>query len=220
MWAFCAALSSVLAVLAMRVGRTRPRHRVVAAFITINLIADLLRQAIKVNVLNPASEARPGLPFVGWPRVAFHVNELLLLAWPAGLAVVGALVLLTPKVGRRSARGVLACYLASGGALVAAYPLARGPVLARAFLGLELATLAVVGAAGVAWWRRPETEPPTLTELSVVAFAVIEGGVVSGWRGVLVGWNFQQGLYFVLYAALAALHVGELWAGKRVSTSA
>lgn len=94
---------------------------------------------------------------------------------------------------------------------------ARRLLLSRCYLAAELLALAVVAAAGVAWWSR--REPPTITEGSVLVLACVELGAVVAYQNPVLGWSVAQVFGVVAYATLTALHLGEKWVPSRPRSS-
>lgn len=207
MWIFSIVLSGVLAALAWQVARVRPRHGAVASLVTLGLVADVVRRALALFVFDPARATFGRAAFAGSTRALFHLDEALFMAWPFGLAALGAVVFLERP--RRVLMAVAVTYGASVTALAVGYPALRGAALARAYTAAELAALAVVAASGAAWWRRRER--PDLTVGSVMVIAGIDFGSVFAWR---TGWDFAVVLYAVSCGALIFLHLGELWDGR------
>jgi len=65
-------------------------YRAVALFSVWTLVAGLVRAAVMVWGWAPARAALgPVPPLSGWPRLAHHLDQVLLLTWPAGLAAAG-----------------------------------------------------------------------------------------------------------------------------------
>lgn len=213
-WTITIAASIVAAVLAWLVAKRRPEHRPVALLISLSLFADVVRRALELYVIVPARTASLGAPLTGWPRAAGHLDAALFVAWPASLAAVALLVF-----SRRRPWPVLAAWVLLVVVLVAGYPAIRGDVLRRAYLGAQLAALAVAVGAGVTWaWRR---EAFGLTRGAVALIVGVELLLLFGaWRGnVFTTWDIVQGSYTTLYAGIAVLQGVSLWASSKGSTS-
>jgi hypothetical protein len=192
--------------------RNRALHRAVALLLAGGVVADLARHALAVGVLAPA-RALGNTPFTGAARVAFHLEQTLFLAWPAGLAAIGLVVL----AGRRPWPAVAGHALATVG-LALTYPAFRGPALASVYLSLELVALGAFAAAALAWWGRRER--PSLTEGSVLLLGFVELGAVVAYRQPFgAGWEWAQVIYLVAFSTLIGLHLGELWTSSRPHTS-
>lgn len=197
------ALSGVLVALAWRVGRARPEHRPIAWFITAGLIADLIHWALLVLVLAPARSALGAAPYEGWSRVAFHVQQGAVLAYPVGLAALALVVLL-----RRAPWSAFAVYGASLAGLVASYPGLRGRELALAYQRIDLVvTIVVIGAVVMWWWRR---EVPRITVVSTLVLGLMQAGKLLALRDPFRHWDFAGVLYLVAYGALLVLHLEEV----------
>lgn len=205
MWTVAAALYLVAVALAWGVARRRPEHRPVAALLSVGLVADLVRQAIGVLVLQPTRAASGGAPFSGQARAAFHVDEALFLAWPAAVAACAVAVYL-----RRRPWPVALVYVVATIAVCAAYPMLRGPALARAYFGAELAGVAVALGSFIMWaWRR---ESPNLTRGALFLIVAIELVTLLPFnKGPFQYWPIAQASYMTLYVVLIVLHGGILW---------
>ena len=213
MWFTQMVLTGALAALAWGVVRARPAHHAIALFLSATVIADATRRALALFILAPARAELDAAPYAGLVRVAFHADQALFLAWPAGLAAL-ALSLLA----RRSVRPIVIAYAAVAASLAFAYPAVRGPLLARCYAAAELLALAVVASAGLAWWRRRER--PTITEGSVLVIACVELGAVIAYRAPFgLGWSVAQVFAIIAYGALIIVHLGESWTSSRPRTS-
>jgi hypothetical protein len=132
--------------LAWPMARRRPEHRPVAWLLTFGLVSDLIRRGLQGLVLGPAYVALAGAPATGWVRVAAHVEQALFLAWPAGLA---ALTLWTYL--RWRPWPVVLGYATTIAVLIIGYPGLRGALVRKAYLGFELACVALAVGAFVHW---------------------------------------------------------------------
>jgi hypothetical protein len=141
-------------ILAFRIARREPRHRPVAVALATLAGAGLVRYLLFALVLPPAG------PFAGWLRAAFHVDEALYLmsaAVPALLALATLRRFRPGPASRWLPRVLVAVYVAAWLALVLTYPLTRGDVLRRVYLGAEIAGLLVACATVGAWVIRRRT---------------------------------------------------------------
>lgn len=128
-----------------------PSLRPLSWFLGATLLADVVRGAIQFFVLHEAAR-----PFTGWHRVAFHLDQLGVVGWNAGLVAVTMLAFLERKSPpiRWPLVHVATTSLAAWLVLVATYPMMRGPKLEDAYMRLELLTVLVcLGVAAVAWSR-------------------------------------------------------------------
>jgi len=208
MWTAAIGLSILLAALAWRYAHIHPRHRPTAAFITAILAVNIARRVLALANA-PAYAAAHGAPLTGWARANFHLDELLQLAWPSGLAGVAALVLLEEPHRRRAAAAAGGAWGLAALGLALAYPGVRGAVLGRCYLAAELVAVAAVVACGVSWWQRRLR--PSLIEGSVLVLCAVELGAVVQWAPFgPMGRVWQLTTYFIGYGALAVLHGGEL----------
>jgi hypothetical protein len=213
MWSAAVLVKAAAAALAWRSGRDRPGHRPVGLLLSVGVVADLVRRAISVLALEPFRAANGAAPFAGSARLAFHLEQVLFLAWPAGLVAVALVTL-----AHRRPWGAFAAQLAANLGLAAAYPAIRGAMLAKAYLGLELVALAAVVGAGLVWWSRRER--PSLTEGSTLLLGFVEFGAIIAYRQPFgAGWAWAQVIYFIAFGTLVVLHLGELWTSSRPRTS-
>ena len=81
-----------------------------------------------------------------------HLDQVLVLTWPAGLAALSALVFL-PHLRRRALRRVAAIYVATVAALVLTYP-ANRPALGFPYAAASLAGAVAVSIGAIVWGRR------------------------------------------------------------------
>lgn len=114
--------------------------------------------------------------------------------------------------------------VAAGGAwglaavgLALTYPLTRGAVLGRCYLGAELVALATMLACGVTWGRR--RAHPSLVEGSILVLIAIELTALAQWSPFGRGWAWQLTGYFLGYVVLVVLHGVELWSFKSQKSS-
>mgnify|MGYP003439175267 FL=1 len=128
-----------------------PSLRPLSWFLGATLAADVARMAIQFFVLHEAAR-----PFAGWYRVAFHLDQLGVVGWNAGLVAVTMLAFLERKSPpiRWPLVHVATTSLTAWLVLVATYPMMRGPKLEDAYMQIELLTVLVcLGVAAVAWSR-------------------------------------------------------------------
>lgn len=213
LWTVGALLSALTTALAWCVARGRPDHRPVAALLTVGLVSDLLRQALRMVVFLPARERFAGAPYTGWTRVAADVDNALVLAYPAAIVAVASWVFL-----RRRPWPVAVGWAVAVAVLAIAYPVTRGAVLSRCYLGAELIAITVtLGAAAMWLWRR---EPPTLTHAVTLLIGASEAATLVTFRkGLFTSWTLAQAGYITLYVILIGLHGGAVCGSSSSSRS-
>jgi hypothetical protein len=213
LWTVLVALSATAAALAWVVARRRPDHRPIAAVLTVGLVSDLARQALRVVVFLPAREHLNGTPFTGWTRVAADVDNALFLAYPAAIIALVVVVLL-----RRPAWPVAFPWALAVAALAVAYPATRGATLSRCYLGAELGALSVTVGAAITWfWRR---EPPSLTIGITLLLGASEAATLLPFhRGIFGAWKLARVSYVTLYVILIVLYGGVVCGSSSRSRS-
>ncbi len=176
-----------------------PGYRPLAAFLLLAQSASLARTAL-------VGEGGQSL---------FLVSLALYLLDPLGLAAAALIVFGRAKWALVVLGGwvALVAGLAIGGAGT------EEPSLRRVLLRVQIAALAVVGAA---WIGRAASGASggALARTSIVLIAAIELVVllVGPWpRGLWTRWDLAQVAYCVLYATLTVLHVGYLWIAPKAT---
>lgn len=164
-------------------------------------------------VLAPARAALGAAPpYAGAVRIAFHVQQAAVVAYPVGLAALALVVLL-----RRPAWPAFAVYGGLVAYLAASYPGLRGPALLLAYQRLDLAVVLFVAGAVVTWWWRRER--PGLEVVSVLLLGGMQAGKLLARVDPVIHWeDFVAVLYLVAYGVIAVLHVGVLWDSRRPSS--
>lgn len=201
--------STLATALAWAVVRSRPAHWPLAALLTFGLASDIMRRALKAYVLVPGYAILGQSPATGWLRVAGIADQAVFLAWPAALAAVTLWIYLRRGPGL-VALGYLAGVL---GIAVFGYPAIRGELLRKAYLGIELACLAITTGAFLHWiaFRK---DPPTTTHWMILLMVGTEvTGIIAGpWRlGLFTTWSLAQTGYCIQYALLIAIQGALLW---------
>jgi hypothetical protein len=213
LWLATAALYAAVVALAWAVAKRLPDHRSVAWLLTLGLAADVAREVIQVNVLQPTRVAMGAGPFHGFARGAFNVDEALFLAWPVGIAACATWVFL-----RHRTWAFLAAYILAVALVVQAYPTLRGAELARVYLGAELAAIVVGLGSFITWaWKR---ETPNLTHVVMLFVVAVEAVTLLPFgKGPFVYWSLAQASYMTLYVALMVVYGGVLWSRGSSSQS-
>jgi len=208
------------AVAALGMARRHREQRPVALFLALTLAADVGAWGIRLGYLDPARATLRAAgvdplvtPWTGSARVAFHAFQGLWLIWAASIA---GLALVT--LGRRRAWPAAVGWAAALGALVVTYPVTRGALLQRCYLGGELIALAVGARYGLEWFARlasrrapAPSRPAIIAGASALVIVAIElcGVAVGAWRGdIFTDWRLSQITYAVEYAVLFALQIG------------
>lgn len=127
-----------------------PSLRPALWFLLVTLIADVFRMVIQAWVLKEAPR-----PFTGINRVLFHLDELGVVGWNAGLVVVSMLAF--GDQAERAKRGIVpilfaAC--AAWGLLIGGYPSIRGERLEQHYFALEVITVAACIGLESQLWKR------------------------------------------------------------------
>jgi hypothetical protein len=206
-------LASVVVALAWLVARKRPEHRYAAGALTVGLAADVVRKAILVWVLLPAEVIAGEAPLSGSARLACDIDNALFLAYPAALAALSLWTFL-----RRRPWSVALAYALLVAGLAVAYPATRGDVLARVYVGADLAAVVVTIGAFVMWfWRR---DPPTLTHGVAALLGLAELATLIPYRfSIFESWTIARAAYMTLYAILIILYGGIVWGSGSSSQS-
>ena len=213
LWLVVVVLSAITTALAWRLARERPDHRPVAALLTLGFAADLARQTLRIAVFLPARDRFAGAPYAGWTRVAADVDNALVLAYPAAIVAVALWVFL-----RRRPWPVAVFWAVAVAALAVAYPVTRGAVLSRCYLGAELVAIAVTLGAAAMWLGRHE--PPTLTHAVTLLIGASEAATLVTFRkGLFTSWTLAQAGYVTLYVILIFLQGGAVCGSSSSSRS-
>jgi hypothetical protein len=207
------------AVLGWGLAARSPAHRPIAWLLSVGFGSDVARRLLRVAVLAPARVALGTAPYGGAARVAFHAESALFLAWPAAIAATALVVLLRPAEGDatearqpRDVLGVALVWALVMGALAASYPLVRGSLLARCYLGAELAALVVGVGALATWIGRRRTPEVRHVALALVLAAELVSVLVGPWRvGLFASWTLAQAVYVALFGVLILLQGGAWW---------
>lgn len=223
-----AAFFGLAAALAWHLSRRDPQHRPIALALAFCAAADVTREVLGAFVLRPARVLLgDAVPYAGAARVAFHLEQALLLGGYAALAGCGLAVFAGTKKERPAGeasrgggaerignagtmvtpqRAVKAAWLAAVAGCALAYPDLSGWPSARWSLWYAYACAAGLAAVTVlfaatgyrgAWQAR-----------HVVGVALVGGllgeianyalGPAQGWNPARVGWSLVLGVV-VLY---------------------
>ena len=199
-WAafFVRLIAFVAAILLARRHRT---YAPIAWFLGVMSIADIARTVLSLFILGSGPPG--GVPYSGWARVAFHIEQAFFVAWPIGIAALSVHVIAKLKVWP-----LVAAYLVVLAVLFGGYPTIRRELLQSVYLAITLGSLLVsLGAAAFWWWGKKPTTPP---ERAVLLFIVGECVAIVGpyAAGLIdVNWPIAHGAYFGLYLILAVLEV-------------
>lgn len=207
-WFWAVVFTRLLAFVgAILLARRHKEYAPVAWLLGLGVVSDIVRPALSILVLGFGPPG--GVPYQGFERLCFHLEQAMFVAWPAGITALA----LHTLAGRR-AWPIAVAYLTVVAGLVLGYPTVRRVLLQRVYLAVWLAALLVCLGGAFAWWRakRP-TSPP---ERAALMFFAIELGAVLGSNGAgLIDktWPIAQGLYVGLYIVLSILQV--LWLRRR-----
>ncbi|WP_437745058.1 hypothetical protein WMF39_08530 [Sorangium sp. So ce1504] len=203
------------AALAWAMARRRPDHRPIAWLLTLYLLANLGRRALRELIIAPARDAiraqgldPAAISFTGWERVAVDIDGALFISWPAGVAALAIWVFT-----KRRPWGVLIAYAAAMAFMVATYP--RGADLQRLYLAVELAALCASLGCLLVWFR--SREPLTLKALATGIIVSVELAMVTGgpYRGnIFLTWQRAQQILIVMFMALIAVHAASIWRSR------
>jgi hypothetical protein len=207
-------LSFAVTGLAWVIASRRLEHRPVAWFLTVSLIADIIRWPLSAHVLRTGHQRFDPAPFSGWYRVACHLDDALFLVWPAGITALAMVVFL----GRRP-WVVLAAWALTVAAIAIMYPVTRGYVLSLCYLAAEIAALTATIGFYAVWWRR--REPPTLQNVcTLLIFCAEIATLIGPYSGnIFTTWDLAQASFATLYVTLFVIQGGALWASFSPSRS-
>jgi hypothetical protein len=193
---------------AVVLARRHAAYRLTATFLVWVGVAHVVRPLLQVFILAPARAAH-GLPYVGAARPWYHLDQALFVSWPIGIAALAV-----HAFWRRRPWPVAVAYVAVVAGLALGYPTVRRELLASVYLGVTLAALAVSIGAGASWWpRRARSSPPEIVAFLLILFEI--AALIGPYGAGIIDktWPIAQGIYLVLFAAIAALEVA--WARRR-----
>ena len=201
------ALSAIVTIVAWLVSHQRAGYRPVALYLTVSLVADLVRWPLSAVVIIPAQARFGEAPLTGWAKVASDVDNALFLAPHAALTA-----LIIGVFTRRRPWPVVLVWAVAVAALSIAYPRTRGAVLEQCYFAAELATLATMASCYVLFWwskRRPNIVTFCTLALGAGSIAVLLGPYRLG--GIFGRWPVAQAMYATVYVMLFILQGGILW---------
>ena len=186
-----------------------PSLRPLSWFLGSTLVADVVRMLLHAVVLDDVAR-----PFTGWHRVAFHVDQIGVVGWNAGLVAVTMLAFFdrrSPPI-RWPLVHVAGVALSAWCVLVATYPAMRGARLERAYTQIELLTVLTCLAVAAVAWSRDQWFGIAARSASVLVVAEI---------ATLLGTFISQPLRFwstanVVSAAAYAVLVWELRRARKM----
>lgn len=198
------ALAVLATILAILLARRRAEHGPIAIFLATMTALDVGRLLLR-GIFDLGT---PG-PYEGARRVAFHVDELGFLAWPAGLVAL-ALALFA---GVRRPWHPAAVWGVVVGALVALYPseLVRANGLQHVYLAAHLCALAVVVVTFARW--APRRPMPGSEHAAMLIICILDVARLLAFRGsIFDNWaSFALPTNAVAYGLLVAVEVVFLW---------
>lgn len=200
-------LSSLAIVGAVVLARRHAAYRLTATFLVWVGVANVVRPLLQVFILAPARTAR-GLPYVGAARAWYRLDQALFVSWPIGIAALAV-----HTFWRQRLWPTATAYVAVVAGLVLGYPTVRRELLASVYLGVTLAALAVSIGAGASWWpRRARSSPPEIVAFLLTLFEI--AALVGPYGAGIIdkSWPIAQGIYIVLFGAIAALEIA--WARR------
>jgi hypothetical protein len=186
---------------AILLARRQRTYAPIAWFLGLATSADIARILLSVFILGSGPPG--GLPYSGWARVAFHVEQAFFISWPIGIAALSVHI-----VAKRKFWPVGIAYLVVLAILVGGYPTIRRELLQSVYLAVTLASILVSLGAAASWWTAKRTTTPP--ERAVLIFIVGEAAAIVGpyAAGLIdVNWPIAHGAYLGLYLVLAALEV-------------
>ena len=192
---------------AIVLARRHKEYAPVAWLLGLGVVSDIVRPALSILVLGFGPPG--GLPYQGFERLCFHMEQAVFVAWPFGITALA----LHTLAGRR-VWPIAVAYLVAVAGLALGYPTVRRELLQSVYLGVWLAALLVCLVAVYIWWRTEKpTSPPERAALMFFAieFAAVLGSHAAGL--IDKTWPISQGLYVGLYSVLAVLQV--LWLRRR-----
>lgn len=206
-------LSALAVILGWIIARREPEHRAIALVLTFGLSSDLAQRALLVLALPPPALDSP--PLAGWIRFAGHLESALFVAWPFSIAALALWVF-----ARRRPRIVVVVYLIVMSMLIVYYPVTRGVLLGRVYLGVELASLSVALGALLPWIGRLSRSQEQLTVTSFCCGLLVTGhfaAVVAGpYRfGLFDAWSLAQLSYLAIYLSIVAVQGRRIWKLRR-----
>ena len=203
-------LAALAAVLAWAVARRRRSYLPIAWLLTFQIVSDVIRRVLRELVLLPQYAKLGGAPSTGWLRVAAHVEQCLFLGWRVAIAALAVWIF-----GKRRPWLIAAVFVAVEIALIVGYPAARGALLQKAYLGVELAVLCVSIGFFLRWYFGRESR--TLEHFVTGLIIALEAAMITGgpYREIIwINWDTAWGILLVLYVTIISIE-GWVWARSR-----
>ena len=203
LWWVALGLLALGAVLSALLARREPGHHHIArgALLGANVVAEVVQRIARAH-LRPIPP-----PYDGIDRAAYHVTQVLFLAWPAGVAALAVWTL-----ARRSPGPLAALWGIAALAVCGAYPALRGNSLEALYRFLHVAAFGIGILSFVIYaWKRPY---PLLEHACALMLVVGELVVLAGayTLGVWHYWeDAAQPTYAITFGALVVLQARQLW---------
>ncbi len=203
----CFVLSVIAAGLAVEVARRDRTMRPVAAVMSTNVVVDLVRTVLATYIFAPYRITHGPVSFVGAARVAFHVEQALLLSRVALLSWLVWSCLSTVRAWPPFA----GAWLTATTLLASWYPEVRGEALGRVYRALTVAAV-IVGASALLRVARGRGRAPLV---SLVLLGGLGAELAGPYLGSPFDWWTAQLTWLVLFAGLSCLFAG--WICSRPS---
>lgn len=206
---------AVVTAWAVATCRKAPFYRPVAVTLSILFGLDCMRGILRFCVLAPARLAGR-VPYIGWERVAFHVDQAALLAFAAASVALAGLVFLRPQRARSCVVPAALVWLVLTTIVALSYPELRLQPLESVYTWVARSSAAIQSVcAGIFFARRQLPMAPQRAALILLA---VDIGALLGpylMSKPSADWAAMRAPALLLWGILSLLQGSDSWLWTR-----
>lgn len=207
---------AVLSAWALTICRKAPFYRPVAIVLTLLFCLDCLRGGIRFFVLQPA-RAAGRVPYVGYERLWFHVEQASLLAFAACSIGLAVMVFLRPRRVAMANGIIVSAWAVTTFVVATSYPELRQAPLELVYTWVTRASVVVqVGCAAYFFARKGMPLSPQRAALVMLA---VDGAALIGpyfTAHPSADWASMRAPALLLWGLLSLLQGSNAWWWTRV----